>query len=99
MCRGTVAAPSPLQDIVYPILSEKSLLFCEKYNCTELFTIQMIPFPRINCAENSQKMLPVCRGGCLGSGKRQNTSFTIANPAGCVNQNCGFLGKSTENVG
>ena len=37
MCRGTVAAPSPLQDIVYPILSEKSLLFCEKMQLYRTF--------------------------------------------------------------
>ena len=37
MCRETVAAPPSLQDIVYPILSEKSLHFCEKCN-DEIFT-------------------------------------------------------------
>ena len=37
MCRETVAAPPSLQDIVYPILSEKSLHFCEKCN-EEIFT-------------------------------------------------------------
>ena len=30
--------PASPQDIVYPILSEKSLLFCEKTSCNELFT-------------------------------------------------------------
>ena len=38
MCRETVAAPPSLQDIVYPILSEKSLHFCEKTSRNELFT-------------------------------------------------------------
>ena len=35
MCRETVAAPPSLQDIVYPILSEKSLHFCEKCEITK----------------------------------------------------------------
>ena len=30
MCKGAVAAPRPLQALVYPILQEKSLSFCEK---------------------------------------------------------------------
>ena len=30
MCKGAVAAPRPLQALVYPILQEKSLPFCEK---------------------------------------------------------------------
>jgi hypothetical protein len=30
--------PVSPQDIVYPILSEKSLHFCEKTSCNELFT-------------------------------------------------------------
>ncbi len=30
MCKGAVAAPHPLQALVYPILQEKSLPFCEK---------------------------------------------------------------------
>ena len=30
MCREVVAAPLSLQDTVYPILSKKSLHFCEK---------------------------------------------------------------------
>ena len=38
MCGKTVAAPSPRKDIVYPILSEKSLHFCEKTSRNELFT-------------------------------------------------------------
>jgi len=29
MCKGAVAAPRPLQALVYPILQEKSLPFCE----------------------------------------------------------------------
>ena len=37
MCKGVVAAPLPLQDIVYPILSKKSLLFCEKIEKPEDF--------------------------------------------------------------
>ena len=39
MCKGAVAAPLPLQNIVYPILSEKSLLFCEKIKKSENFII------------------------------------------------------------
>ena len=34
-----VAAPPALQDIVYPILSEKSLHFCEKMWHDETFTL------------------------------------------------------------
>ena len=36
MCKGAVAAPRPLQALVYPILQEKSLPFCEKIKKTEI---------------------------------------------------------------
>lgn len=36
MCKGAVAAPRPLQALVYPILQEKSLSFCEKIKKTEI---------------------------------------------------------------
>ena len=37
MCRDAVAAPRPLQLIVYPISLKKSLLFCEKIEKIKLF--------------------------------------------------------------
>ena len=37
MCKGAVAAPLPLQAIVYPILRKKSLHFCEKIEKYENF--------------------------------------------------------------
>ena len=36
MCKGAVAAPRPLQALVYPILQEKSLPFCEKIKKSEI---------------------------------------------------------------
>ena len=36
MCKGAVAAPRPLQALVYPILQEKSLSFCEKIKKSEI---------------------------------------------------------------
>ena len=41
MCKGAVAAPRPLQALVYPILQEKSLPFCEKIvDFSKVFTNQ-----------------------------------------------------------
>ena len=36
MCKRAVAAPRPLQALVYPILQEKSLPFCEKIKKSEI---------------------------------------------------------------
>ena len=36
MCKGAVAAPRPLQALVYPILRRMSLPFCEKIKKTEI---------------------------------------------------------------
>ena len=40
MCRDAVAAPRPLQLIVYPISLKKSLLFCEKIEKIKLFFVK-----------------------------------------------------------
>ena len=48
MCRNAVAAPRPLQLIVYPISLKKSLLFCEKIEKIKLFFRKEIKIE--NCA-------------------------------------------------
>ena len=48
MCRDAVAAPRPLQLIVYPISLKKSLLFCEKIEKIKLFFRKEIKIE--NCA-------------------------------------------------
>lgn len=67
MCRDAVAAPRPLQLIVYPISLEKSLLFCEKIEKIKLFFRKEIK--RENCAGTKAfKQTPKyrCAGRCAG---------------------------------
>ncbi len=49
MCERAVAAPLPSQCIVYPILSEKSLLSCEKnVKDEESFTVDPVSQDKIH---------------------------------------------------
>ena len=53
MCERAVAAPLPSQRIVYPILSEKSLLSCEKNVKDEgSFTIDPVSRDKIHISRS-----------------------------------------------
>ena len=53
MCERAVAAPLPSQCIVYPILSEKSLLSCEKtVQDEESFTINPVSQDKIHISRS-----------------------------------------------